>query len=58
MQQEHLMPRIRTRVQAMLNGYLDVPAITEQIDTYIVPPGLGSDAGVLGALALAEQMVE
>ncbi len=55
MQQAHLFPLIRTQVQALLNGYLDVPAIREQIDTYIVPPALGGDAGVLGALALAQQ---
>jgi fructokinase len=55
MQQEHLMRRIRARVQALLNGYLDVPAVKEHMDAYIVPPALGGDAGVLGALALAQQ---
>jgi fructokinase len=55
MQQAHLFPLIRVQVQALLNGYLDVPAIREQIDTYIVPPALGGAAGVLGALALAQQ---
>jgi fructokinase len=55
MQQEHLMRRIRARVQALLNGYLDVSAVKEHMDAYIVPPALGGDAGVLGALALAQQ---
>jgi len=32
-----------------------VPAILDQIDEYIVPPGLGNRAGVLGAIALAQQ---
>ena len=30
-------------------------AILDHIDTYIVPPALGSKAGVLGAIALAKQ---
>jgi fructokinase len=55
MQQPHLFPMIRTNVQQILNGYLKFPAVQEGIDGYIVPPGLGSDAGVLGSIALAEQ---
>jgi fructokinase len=55
MQQAHLLRRIRAEVQRLLNGYIDVPALGEQIDTYIVSPALGRDAGVLGALVLAEQ---
>ena len=53
MQQTHLFPAIRERVLRHLAGYLNLPAITQHIDTYIVPPELGSDAGVLGAMALA-----
>lgn len=55
MYQEQLFPLIRQAVQVLLNGYVQVPTILEQINTYIVPPGLGRRAGVLGALALAEQ---
>jgi fructokinase len=55
MQQMHLFPKIRTKVQTLLNGYIQRPEITEQIDQYIVPPALGARTGVLGALALAEQ---
>jgi fructokinase len=54
MEQSHLFPRIRRRVQEQLNGYIQKPAILEHIDEYIVPPGLGSRAGVLGAIALAQ----
>jgi len=54
MQQPHMFPMIHTEVKKLLNGYLKIPAILAQIETYIVPPGLGSDAGVLGAIALAE----
>ena len=55
MSQSHLLPLIRQEVQALLNGYVQVPAILQQIDAYIVPPALGNRVGVLGALALAEQ---
>jgi len=55
MSQHHLFPRIQQEVQSLLNGYVQTPAILEQIDTYIVPPGLGGRVGVLGAFALAEQ---
>jgi len=54
MQQPQLFPRVRRRVQELLNNYLPVPAILDHIDDYIVPPGLGDQAGVLGAMALAE----
>ena len=55
MSQSHLFPLIRQEVQTLLNGYIQVPAILQQIDAYIVPPALGNRVGVLGALALAEQ---
>ena len=53
MKQRQLFPMIRARVQALLGGYVAVPELQEGIDGYIVPPGLGSRAGVLGAIALA-----
>lgn len=46
---------VRREVQALLNGYVQAPEILERIDEYIVPPGLGNRAGVLGAIALAQQ---
>ena len=53
MDRSFLFPMIRVRVRDLLNGYVQAPAIIDQIDTYIVPPGLGHQAGVLGAIALA-----
>ncbi|NUQ36598.1 MAG: ROK family protein [Caldilineales bacterium] len=53
MSNAHLFPVIRRRVQEVLNGYVQAPAILDAIDDYIVPPGLGAYAGVLGAIALA-----
>ena len=58
MQQPHLLPLVRRRVQDLLNGYLQVPMILERIDDYIVPPELGNRAGVLGAIALGQQAME
>jgi len=52
---DDLFPIIRKNVQTILNGYVQSPAITQTIDEYIVLPGLGSRAGMLGAIALAQE---
>jgi len=54
MAQTHLFPLIRQEVQTLLNGYIQSPALLGQIQDYIVPPALGNRAGVLGAIALAQ----
>lgn len=54
MAQAQLFPLVRQRVLAFLGGYVQSPRILEEIDSYIMPPALGSRAGVLGALALAQ----
>ncbi len=53
-----LFPLIRRDVRELLGGYIQVPAILREIEAYIVPPGLGAQSGVSGALALAEQALE
>jgi fructokinase len=58
MHQPHLFPLIRQEVRMLLNGYVQSPMILERIDKYIVPPGLGKQAGVLGAIALAGQIAK
>ncbi len=55
MQRAALFPLIRRGMQRLLNGYVQVPDIAARPDEFVVPPGLGSRAGVLGAIALAEQ---
>jgi len=55
MHQPILFPLIRQKVQESLNGYVQATAVLENIDAYIVPPGLGDRAGVLGAIALGMQ---
>lgn len=58
MQQPRILPFVRRRVLELLNGYLHVPEILDQIDDYIVSPGLGNRAGVLGAILLAQRAAE
>jgi fructokinase len=49
--QAHLFPSIRECASSLLGGYVE--AIDgKEMDSYIVPPGLGGRAGILGALAL------
>lgn len=55
MEQKRLYPMVRTHVLQLLNDYVQSPAILEEIDRFIVAPGLGDRAGVFGALALAER---
>ena len=54
---EELLPLIRKNVQEILNGYVQSSSITKDIDEYIVPPGLGSRSGILGAIALAKDAI-
>ena len=58
MQREFLFPQVRKRVSELLNGYVSSKMILEKIDQYIVPPGLGNQAGSMGAIALAKQLEE
>lgn len=58
MEQPQLFPLVRQKTRDYLKGYVQHPAILEQIDSYIVPPGLGNRAGVLGAIALGQQALQ
>lgn len=51
--QEHLFAPMRRYLVALNNGYIARPALGDAIDSYVVPPGLGGQAGVMGALELA-----
>lgn len=55
--QPQLLPLVRQRVQTWLNGYVQSPRITREIENYIVSPALGSRAGVLGAIALGSMAI-
>lgn len=52
MHQEQLFPLIREKVQKKLNGYVHHNSIIKDIDQYIVPPALGDEPGIKGALYL------
>jgi len=54
MEQPQLFPLVRAKTAELLNGYFQVSEILEQIDSYIVPPALGNQAGLLGTLALSD----
>jgi fructokinase len=54
MNQSQLFPMVRQKVKKSLNGYVDHRTILRDIDTYILPPSLGNQAGILGAIALAQ----
>jgi fructokinase len=56
MQRSQLFPIIRREVVKLLNGYVQSDTILKGIDRYIVPPALGTRSGVLGAIALAQQI--
>ncbi len=55
MAQPALLPRVRAELAALLNGYIQAPAVLERMDDYVVAPALGHRAGVAGALVLAAQ---
>jgi fructokinase len=50
---ERLFPMVRARMLDWLGGYIDRNEILSHSDRYVVAPGLGARAGVMGALALA-----
>jgi fructokinase len=52
MKQTQLFPLIRQNVQELINGYVEL----EDLESYIVPPGLGDNAGITGALVLAYEI--
>lgn len=58
MHQEQMFALVRKKVQEKLNSYLQNDRIAEHIEEYIVPPALGDNAGITGALLLGWQEFE
>lgn len=58
MKQKQLFPLIRKNVKELLNGYVQKSEILENIDNYIVYPGLGDEAGFVGSIALGKLALE
>lgn len=54
MQQPQLFGLLRAEFARLLNGYVQHPEVLDRLDQFIQPPGLGSRAGILGCLVVAE----
>lgn len=53
MAQPRLLSLVRDDLEGLLGMYLQSPALDRGLTRYLVPPALGENAGVLGAIALA-----
>jgi fructokinase len=54
MRRAGLHARVRARLTAIVNGYVELPAAGAALDAFVCAPGLGGRSGSLGALALGE----
>ncbi len=50
-----LVEAVRRETASRLNGYVSHPRLDEGLNSYIVTPGLGDDAGITGAIELGRQ---
>ena len=57
MSAEFLFPMIREKTLKYLNGYIRSALVLDEIEEYIVPPGLGTRSGILGGKALGEKAI-
>jgi fructokinase len=57
-QHDGFIASVRSKVQGLLNGYINSPMVSERIDEYVVAPALGNRSGVLGAIAMAIDTVQ
>ena len=55
MKQPTLLGRVQARLRELLAGYFDAPQLKGGIRDFVVRPGLGDRAGVLGAIVLAQE---
>ncbi|MEZ5920040.1 MAG: ROK family protein [Parvularculaceae bacterium] len=56
MKTEGLFDALKRKTAGLLGGYLDANEVSGNLETYIVRPGLGDDAGVIGAIELARRI--
>jgi fructokinase len=54
MNQKQVFPYLYQSLQEFLNEYVELPELSD----YIVSPGLGNDAGITGAIILAQQALQ
>ena len=50
-----LVEAVRKATVGQLNGYVQHPRLDAGLESYIVTPGLGDDAGITGAIELGRQ---
>ena len=53
MKQEHMKKKVQDKFVELINGYVEIPPI----DSYIITPELGDNAGIIRGLALARKAV-
>jgi fructokinase len=58
MHQQQLFPLIHKQVRNTLKGYINAAELADKIEDYIVPPGLGDNAGLSGSIALGLQALK
>jgi len=56
--QDEFFKQIREQTAKVLNGYITSPLLNNGLTDYIVSPKLGDNAGVCGAMALAQQQLK
>lgn len=57
MKTKGLMDLVRKKTLKILNGYLRLPFISDNMENFIVPPGLGDNSGIMGAIVLARRSI-
>lgn len=58
MKQTQIYPLIHQQLNKLLNEYINHPALVKGNANYIVQPALGDNAGLAGALALADRALQ
>jgi fructokinase len=57
MHQVQLFPRVSEQLRVLLNGYLPQHKLADDLSSFVVPPDLGDDAGLLGCVALGQALL-
>ena len=58
MHQSKMFELVRKKVKEMLGGYVASPVFETDLSDYIIPPGLGENPGVMGAVKLGLMALE